>query len=118
MTTQTERGISHDTDLLDDYDPDASTAIATKCPGCQGVIVIFASGEVAQPRTEPLEPGTISGSLLDVAFEKHHCPARPGQYACADCGDRTDDESEAGNCCSGPYNDSNYIKVKNADTLE
>lgn len=118
MTTQTERGISHDTELLDNYDPEASNAIATECPGCQGVIVIFSSGEVAQPRTQPLEPGELIGGLLDTAFEKHHCPARPGQYACKNCGGRSDDESEAARCCSGPYNDSDYVKVKNAAPLE
>lgn len=116
-TTGIEQGISEDRELLEDYDPEASDAIATECPGCGGVIVIFQSGEIVQPRTEPLEPGVMPGSLLDGAFEKHYCPAKPGQYACKKCDERYDAADNADRCCSGPYEDCGYVKVVGADPL-
>lgn len=116
-STENERGISDDRELIENYDPDASDAVVTECPGCGGVIVVFQSGEIVQPRTDPLDPGVMPGSLLDGAFEKHHCPAKPGRYACKDCGDRHAAKTDADRCCNGPYEQSGWVKVANADPL-
>lgn len=114
-----ERGICEDREYLEGYDPDASPAIATECPGCRGVIVIFPSGTVAQPRQGPYLPGVMPASLLDAAFEVHYCPARPGLFACKHCGDRYDDEEAAGLCCDGPFEQHpEYVRVKGADPME
>lgn len=112
-----ERGISEDWDVLERYEPEASGAIATECPGCGGVIVVFQDGTVAQPRTTTSPSRRISTSLLDSAFEKHFCPARPGLYACIHCGERSDDEAEADQCCSGPYERHGFVKVQGAERL-
>lgn len=113
-----DRGICEDHEILDRYDPDASAVIATECPGCGGVIVVFPKGTVAQPRTEPIPAGEMPAGLLDSAFEKHFCPARPGLFACVHCGDRYDAAEAADRCCSGPYNDYGFVRVLGAAPIE
>lgn len=109
------RGISDDREMLERYDPDASEVIVTECPGCGGVIVVFQSGEVCQPRTKPHEAGVCPG-LLGSAFEKHHCPAKPGVYACKKCNERYDVAEKADRCCS-KWEHNGFVRVEGADPL-
>lgn len=110
------RGISDDRELLENYDPDASPNVATECPACGGVIVVFKSGQIGQPRTTPHEPGVMPANLLSMAFEKHHCPEKPGTFACKKCSERYDVAEEADRCCS-KWEDNGFVKVKGADKI-